>query len=206
MNNRNTSFTKSPVTARNIYRSHFPSESQYLDTERLLKSLMGYKIPAQRDKEGRVKIDEVLNVLVREDQNLGFVDFEHISEVFLRHNPVMFYIQGDYLAPSRPATAGLPIDPPDTLYFGTISSVSSLALQKGLMSLHNSHVIVTSDREIAIKRALEFSEKTADSYPSLIVVDAKAAKNAGTLFLGGDKSHLYKSEHISRTYISVEDV
>jgi RNA:NAD 2'-phosphotransferase (TPT1/KptA family) len=206
MNNRNTSFTKSPVTPRTIYRSHFPSEAQYLDAERLIKSLMGYKIQAERDKEGRVMIDEVLDVLVREDQNLGFVDFEHLSEIFLRHNPVMFYIQGEYLVPSRPATAGLHIDPPDTLYFGTISSVSSLAQQKGLMSLHNSHVIVTSDREIAVKRAKEFSEKTANSYPSLVIVDAKAAKSAGTIFLGGDKSHLYKSEHISRTYISVEDV
>lgn len=117
MNNRNTSFTKSPVTPRTIYRSHFPSEAQYLDAERLIKSLMGYKIQAERDKEGRVMIDEVLDVLVREDQNLGFVDFEHLSEIFLRHNPVMFYIQGEYLVPSRPATAGLPIDPPDTLYF-----------------------------------------------------------------------------------------
>jgi hypothetical protein len=190
-----------PCITRTLNRSHFQSEAHYILAERILKSLMTYKIEAPRTEEGGVTVFDALDAIANGDPSLEYLDFEHLSEIYLRHYPQTFSIEGDYLIPTRPPTAGLPVTPPDTLYFGTLRSIANLAAQKGLLSSHHPHVVVTSDRSLAEKRAYDFARDKEGVSPALLIVDAAAAYASGTLFLGGDKSHLFKAEHISRNFL-----
>lgn len=194
---------------RTLARSLFKEESHYHSAEKILEAALSNKIPSKPEADGSLHIFEALDILSREDENLDYLNYNHLIEVYLRHSPIMFYIRSDekedFLVSMRPKTAGLPIVPPDVLYFGTLSGVAGQAMSRGLTSNKHACVILTDDRDQAEARAYGFS-KEKDAPPALIIVDAKSAVKNGTCFLGGDREHFYKTELISRAYLTRVDL
>lgn len=181
-----------------LRRSLFSDESLYLKAEQAILDV--FDKTSQREIPLNIIYDEVQ----KEVGDSFLVDFEHIVEVYLRHTPSTFLIDGENLKSLRPQNAGMPVVPPDTLYFGTTSSVASQALVHGLRSLRGQCVIVTADREVAVSRATLFAKECATE-PCLITIDAsRAFKEFAVIFQMGDRDNLYKAEYIGALFLSVE--
>jgi hypothetical protein len=152
-----------------------------------------------------VSINKVLDEVSASDKDLASMDFEHLVEVYLRHSPSTFAIQGDVLTPIRPVTAGAPVTPPSVLYFGTTYDVANMSTERGLSSMRSSHVVLTEDYDVAVSRSMEFAAQSSTA-PFLITVDAEQAHKQGVVFLGGDRAGLYKTPLIESCYLHISEV
>lgn len=192
-----------PVT-NTVHRSLFKHVDHYLKADRLLDGILQGRVGSLRvDEEGRVPLDKVLDVLCDENKALGYVDFEHLVELYLRQTPAYFLLDGDDIVSLKPSDCGKPSEPPDTLYFGTVQGVATRALEQGLQSLKHPHVVLTSDIDSATRRAVQFAESTSDD-PVLLKIDASQAHECGVEFVVGNRKGLYMATHISRRYITSE--
>lgn len=184
-----------------LRRSCFTTERLYCKAEAIALSVMN---PSAADPAG-VPIPKVLDAIAASDKDLANVDFEHLVEIFLRHSPSTFLIQGDLLVPIRPVTAGTPVTPPSLLYFGTTYDVANMSTERGLSSMRSTHVVLTDDYDVAVSRSMEFAAQSS-TQPFLITVDARQAHNDGVVFLGGDRAGLYKAPLIEARYLSIQEV
>ena len=181
-----------------LRRSLFSDETLYLKAEQAILGVF------DKTSQREIPLETIYDEVQKEVGDSFLVDFEHIVEVYLRHTPSTFLIDGDSLKSLKPQNAGMPAEPPETLYFGTTSSVASQALVHGLRSLRGQWVIVTADREVAVSRAFTFA-KECDTEPSLITIEAsRASKEFDVTFLLGDRDNLYKAEYIGALFLSVE--
>lgn len=182
-------------------RSLFKEYDHYLVTSKLLETILSWKYPdLLPDDKGQVPIDKVIEVLSSESEEFDYIDFEHIVEIYMKHDPYLFAIEGENLISSRPFNAGKEVEPPEHLFFGTIEGVAERAVVRGLMSQKHPYVILTENFKSAANRAIGFTRGSRDT-ACVLKVNAKEAHEAGTEFLMGNKSSLYLAVHINKKFI-----
>lgn len=185
---------------KSLRRSLFSDDTLYQKAEKAILDVF------DKTSQREIPLETFYDEIQKEIGDSFLVDFEHIVEVYLRHSPSTFLIDGANLKSLRPQNAGMPVEPPETLYFGTTSSVASQALVHGLRSLRGQCVIVTADREVAVSRALTFAKECATE-PSLITIEAsRASSEFAVTFLMGDRDNLFKAEYIGALFLSVENL
>lgn len=194
----------SPRPQLTLSRSMFPSYDSYMDAERLVLGIVEGKIgEPKREKDGSVNYGEILDVVDAENIDLKYMGYEHIVEIFLRHSPSVFALDGDNLVSTRPVGAGNNMEPPELLYFGTVFGVAAQAYGKGLQSKRHPYVILQTSLDAATASAKIFSQNTNDK-AVVIVVQAKQAYAKGVKFLQGNREGQVMTEYISRGFLSFD--
>lgn len=192
----------SPRPSLSISRSMFPSFDSYKDAERLVLGIVEGKIgEPKREKDGSINYGEVLDVVDAENIDLKYMGYEHIVEIFLRHSPSIFALDGDNLISTRQLGAGNSIEPPELLYFGTVFGVAAQAYGKGLQSKRHPYVILQTSLEAATASANVFSQNTNDK-AVVITVQAKQAYAKGVKFFQGNREGQIMTEYISRGFLT----
>jgi len=196
-----------------FHRTYFEDNKHFDTASNLLRSLMTYKVERNDLWEGgKVPLEGVYTYLSQQCDFLDYLDFEHLVELDLKQTENCFELKGDYLIPTQPRTVGKQITAPDTLYFGTIRKLATSILSRGLTSRTQEYVLVTSSKEIAAKRALQFCNNSLgisdekEKTPVIIVIDSHLAQEEGIVFLGGKKESLFQTAYLSSKYLTCEDV
>lgn len=192
----------SPKKVIELHRSLFKSELLFHSAETFLKDVLR---KALLNKETSLPWEDALDRVAQQDSHLADLDFEHLVELYLRHNPGFFRIEGNTLIPTSTIHAGLTGTPPEVLYFGTNLSTATSILNHGLLGHRSPKVTVTSDRGIACSRAQHFA-RTNDSTPCLVTIQAKEAHEKGTTFWIGERPGLYLAEYIDKAFVSMEEL
>lgn len=198
---------KTPPPAKPLLnRSLFKSLEHFLKAHKLVESILQGKIgnvPIPED--GAVPFDHVLDLVVERDNTLDYMDFEHLVELYLRHAPLLFEIDGENLVSLRPSNCGETVEPPEVLYFATVNGVADRVVEHGLQSQKHPFVIMTNSKQAAIKRAHRFSANIKDG-PALVLVRALEAHNSGTEFTVGNREGLFLTARVSSDFLSIEAI
>ena len=183
-------------------RTLFHSYEDYQEAERLLLGILEGKIgKIRRNNDGSIVYDDILDMLENENTYLSYLGYEHLVELFLKHNPQAFKLDGDLIVPFKACLSTKDVEPPEYLYFGTVSGVADKAANKGLSSKRHPYIILQSDFTVAEKTAESFGLESGD-LPVVITIRALEAKKNGVEFLLGHREGQYMTEYVSRTYLS----
>jgi RNA:NAD 2'-phosphotransferase (TPT1/KptA family) len=199
----NPNFSR-PFNGNTLARSLFQKYEEYSEAERLLIGVLEGKVgkvKLKKDSNGAANYCDVLDIMEQENLYLSYLGYEHVVEIFLRHTPVMFKLDGDFLVSAKAKDAGKDIMPPELLFFGTVAGVANKAVNKGLISKRHPYIILQSDRIVATKTAEAFSQESGDD-PVVIEIRAMEACKSGTPFLLGNREGQYMTEYVSRNYLN----
>ena len=152
------------------------------------------------DKEGYISLKELLKA-INEEPNMAYVRESHIREVLL-HNRDSFFeiIEKKIRSIKRNFT---PVDkdqdrvhPPKTLYKGIKRKTYPFILKSGLLPGSKEHIVMTKDKDLAIRTAHRLDQK-----PIILEIKAGvAAENGIPFFLFGDS--IFLADKIPVQFIS----
>lgn len=189
-----------------LNRSLFKSPAAYSDAEKLISRILKGQIgdsSIYREDRG-VHYEDILGIIQEENSYLGYINFDHLIEVYLRHYPQTFKIDDDFLVPVVEENKDTEVEPPELLYFGTSGEVAMKALNKGLQSNRHPFLILTSSYDIAERKADSFADQCGDT-PVVITVDAAKAYEDNVSFFTGTSDQAFLVEYISKKYIELPE-
>ncbi|RLB25536.1 MAG: hypothetical protein DRG73_01550 [Deltaproteobacteria bacterium] len=152
------------------------------------------------DKEGYIGLKELLKA-INEEPNMAYVRESHIREVLLYNRDGSFEITEKKIRSIKRNFALIDKDqdrvhPPKTLYKGIKRKTYPFILKSGLLPGSNGHVVMTKDKDLAIRTAQRLDQK-----PIILEIKAGvAAENGISFFLFGDS--VYLSDKIPAQFIS----
>lgn len=135
--------------------------------------------PALPLQEGNlVKISDLINYIVTSDTRLSYIDRDHIIELFFKDRERrLLIVDKDYIQ-YRFVTY---VQPPETLYFGTVKNLAERMMNSGLKSKTKGFIKLYSSIEAAKQFARQFATRDGDVLVAL-TVDASTAFAEGTKF------------------------
>jgi putative RNA 2'-phosphotransferase len=160
---------------------------------RLLNYILGNKpdefglVP---DKEGYISLKELLKA-INEEPNMAYVRESHIREVLLHNRDGFFEITEKKIRSIKRNFTPVDKDqdrvhPPKTLYKGIKRKTYPFILKSGLLPGSKEHIIMTKDKDLAIRIAHRLDQK-----PIILEINAGvAAENGIPFFLFGDSIYL----------------
>jgi len=170
---------------------------------RLLNYILGNKpdefglVP---DKEGYISLKELLKA-INEELDMAYVRESHIREVLLHNRDGFFEITEKKI---RSIKRNFPpvdkdqdrVHPPKTLYKGIKRKTYPFILKSGLLPGSKEHIVMTKDKDLAIRTAHRLDQK-----PIILEIKAGvAAENGIPFFLFGDS--IYLADKIPVQFIS----
>jgi putative RNA 2'-phosphotransferase len=160
---------------------------------RLLNYILGNKpdefglVP---DKEGYISLKELLKA-INEEPNMAYVRESHIREVLLHNRDGFFEITEKKIRSIKRNFTPVDKDqdrvhPPKKLYKGIKRKTYPFILKSGLLPGSKEHIIMTKDKDLAIRIAHRLDQK-----PIILEINAGvAAENGIPFFLFGDSIYL----------------
>ena len=160
---------------------------------RLLNYILGNKpdefglVP---DKEGYISLKELLKA-INEEPNMAYVRESHIREVLLHNRDGFFEITEKKIRSIKRNFTPVDKDhnrvhPPKTLYKGIKRKTYPFILKSGLLPGSKEHIVMTKDKDLAIRIAHRLDQK-----PIILEIKAGvAAENGIPFFLFGDSIYL----------------
>lgn len=159
-------------------------------------SLLKTKNPAiSWDKSGCCKISELCEIIKNKMPFLSYISKNHIIELFFKDKKHKIMISKDIIKYRIKKI----VQPPDTLYFGTLYNLGKKMVEKGVYSNTRGYVKLYSNPELAKKFASKFVIQNKDKVISLII-DAKKAYSDGIVFSTYNKNE-YIVSNIDKEYI-----
>jgi len=152
------------------------------------------------DKEGYISLKELLRA-INEEPNIAYVRESHIREVLLHNRDGFFEITEKKIRSVKRNFTLVDKDqdrvhPPKTLYKGIKRKAYPFILKSGLLPGSKKHIVMTKDKDLAIRIAHRLDQK-----PIILEIKAGvAAENGIPFFLFGDS--IYLADKIPAQFIS----
>jgi len=151
------------------------------------------------DQEGFIPIKELLKV-IHEEPHMAYVRESHLKEVILHDSGHVFEVaEGKIRSKKR---SFIPLEgqdalpnPPKLLFMGVKRKTYSAVLTHGLLPGAGDHVVMTTDRDLAIRIA-----HRQDQRPVVFEIRAQAASDSGTAFFPFGDS-LYVADRVPAQFI-----
>ncbi len=172
-----------------------------------LSRLMGYilgtgpdEFGLVPDKEGYIPIREFLKA-IHEEPGMAYVRESHVREVLLNDRDGILEIDGKRIRSKRRTFCSAHeqeevMSPPKTLFAGVKRKAYPHILKHGLLPGSKEYVVMTTDRDLAIRIARRLDEK-----PIILEISAQRAAENGIGFLPfGDT--LYLAQEVPVRYIN----
>jgi len=133
------------------------------------------------DQAGFIPIKELLKA-VHEEPSMAYVRESHLMEVILHDRGDLFEVAEKKIRSTNRsfvslAEAGPLSNPPKLLFKGVKRKAYAAVLAHGLVPGAGDHVVMTIDRDLAIRIALR-----QDQQPVILEISARAASESGTAF------------------------
>jgi len=148
------------------------------------------------DQEGFIPIKELLKV-VREEPYMGYVRESHLMEVIVHDRGEVFEVAERKIRSKKRSFVSLEgqdalANPPKLLFKGVKRKAYPAVLTHGLLSGAGDHVVMTTDRDLAIRIA-----HRQDQRPVILEIRALEASESGMAFFpfGGRKESFFGSLH-----------
>ena len=152
------------------------------------------------DRHGYITIKEFLKA-INEEPNMGYVRESHIREVLLHERDGIFEIDGKKIRSTKQEFCPVEKErdlapPPKILFKGVKRKAYPYILKSGLFPGSKEHVVMTRDRDLAIRIARRLDQK-----PIVLEISAGSAiENGITFYHFGDS--LYLADRIPVQFIS----
>jgi len=172
-----------------------------------LSRLMRYILETRPDefglvpeKEGYISLKELLKA-IDEESNMAYVRESHIREVLLNNRDGSFEINEEKIRSIKRNFTLIDKDqdrvhPPKMLYKGIKRKTYPFILKSGLLPGSKEHIVMTKDKDLAIRIAHRLDQK-----PIILEIKAGvAAENGIPFFLFGDS--IYLADKIPVQFIS----
>jgi len=133
------------------------------------------------DKEGYISLKELLRA-INEEPNMAYVRESHIREVLFDNRDGIFEIPGKKIRSTKRNYSLIdkdqaPVPSPKILYKGVKRKTYPFILKSGLLPGSNGHVVMTKDKDFAIRIA-----QRLDQSPIIIEIETEAATENGITF------------------------
>lgn len=156
------------------------------------------------DKEGWVGLRDVVEALRKRYNRWQDLDVAEIMEMNNTSPKKRFEIKEDKIRALYGHSGNVkiekpPILPPEKLYHGTSRESYEKILVEGLHAMDRQFVHLSADR----KTAWNVGKRKTDK-PVILVIDAKAAAEAGILFYLGNDT-VWLADFIASDFIKIED-
>jgi len=172
-----------------------------------LSRLMGYLLGNRPDefglvpdREGYITIKEFLKA-IHGEPNMAYVRESHVREVLLHDRDGIFEIDGKKIRSTKrsfcPVGREKDLAPlPKILFKGVKRKAYPFILKSGLLPRSKEHVVMTKDRDLAIRIA-----RRLDPKPVILEISAESATENGTIFYHFGDS-LYLADRVPVQFIS----
>lgn len=172
-----------------------------------LSRLMGYILRNRPDesglvpdRQGYITIKEFLKA-INEEPNMAYVRESHIREVLLHERDGIFEIDGKKIRSTKrefcPVERERDLAPPPKILFkGVKRKAYPYILKSGLFPESKEHIVMTSDRDLAIRIARRLDQK-----PIVLEISAGSAIENGIAFYHFGDS-LYLADRVPVQFIS----
>jgi putative RNA 2'-phosphotransferase len=152
------------------------------------------------DQEGFIPIKELLKV-IREEPSMAYARESHLMEVILHDRGDLFEVAEKKIRSTKrsfvsPAEENPASSPPKFLFKGVKRKSYPAVLTHGLVPGSGDHVVMTTDRDLAIRIA-----HRQDQTPVIVEIRAQAASESGTAFLAFGES-LYVADRVPPWFIT----
>jgi putative RNA 2'-phosphotransferase len=152
------------------------------------------------DQEGFMPIKELLKV-IHEEPHMAYVRESHLMEVILHDRDKIFEVAERKIRAKKRSFLSLNTqeafpNPPKLLFKGVKRKTYPAVLTHGLMPGARDHVVMTTDRDLAIRIAHRLDQK-----PVILEIKAQAASESGTPFFPFGDS-LYVADRIPVQFIN----
>jgi putative RNA 2'-phosphotransferase len=152
------------------------------------------------DQEGFVTIKELLRV-IREEPSMAYVRESHLAEVILHDRGDLFEVADRRIRSTKRSFVSLtkegpPSSPPKLLFKGVKRKAYPAVLTHGLVPGSGDHVVMTTDRDLAIRIA-----HRQDQSPVIVEIRPQAASESGTAFFAFGES-LYVADRVPPRFIN----
>jgi putative RNA 2'-phosphotransferase len=152
------------------------------------------------DQEGFIPIKELLKV-IHEEPHMAYVRKSHLTEALLHDRDKVFEvverkIRCKHRSYFSPNTQEASANPPKLLFKGVKRKTYPAVLTHGLLPGARDHVVMTTDRDLAIRIAHRLDQK-----PVLLEIRAQAASESGTPFFPFGDS-LYMADRVPVQFIN----
>lgn len=131
-----------------------------------------------RENGNLCKIDDLCKYIVEKNPRLSYIDRDHIIELYFKDRERRILIVDKDYAQYRSISY---VQPPSTLYFGTVKNLADRMLTSGLKSRTKGFVKLYDTPEKAKEFAKQFATREGDVIVA-IKVDSGAAFSEGTKF------------------------
>jgi putative RNA 2'-phosphotransferase len=152
------------------------------------------------DQEGFIPIKELLKV-IHDEPHMAYVRESHLIEVILHERGNAFEIAERKIRSKKRGFVSLTeedtaANPPKLLFKGVKRKTYPAVVKHGLLPGPGDHVVVTTDRDLAIRIAHRLDQK-----PVIVEIRAQAASKSGTAFFAFGDS-LYVADRVPAQYIN----
>ena len=152
------------------------------------------------EKEGYIAIKEFLKA-INEEPNMAYVRESHLREVLLNDRDGLFEIDGKRIRSTQrnfcPVNKEKDLTPPPKILFkGVKRKAYPYILNSGLLPGANEYVVMTTDRDLAIRIA-----RRSDQEPVILEIRAGAAIENGITFYPFGES-IYMADSVPVQFIS----
>jgi putative RNA 2'-phosphotransferase len=152
------------------------------------------------EKEGYVTIKEFLKA-INEEPNMAYVRLSHLREALLNDRGGLFEIDGKRIRSTQRNFSPVNKDkdyspPPKILFKGIKRRAYPYILNSGLLPAANEYVVMTADRDLAIRIA-----RRSDQKPVILEIRAQGAIENGISFYPFGES-IYLADRVPVQFIS----
>jgi len=134
------------------------------------------------DENGFAKIDDIVSFLKYQFPELSYINRNHIIELYFKDRDQKILINGEGLIKYKIVKY---VQPPQTLYFGTLKNLADRMKESGLKSHTKKYIKLYETSELAEEFAKKFATREGDE---VVVLEINAAK----AFSDGMKFSTYK--------------
>ena len=152
------------------------------------------------DEKGFCQITQLCDVLKERLSFLSYMNRNHIVELFFKDKQRKIVFNGSDLIKYKIKKI---VDPPDTLYFGTIENLARKMVKRGIFSGTKGYIKLYKEPEEAIQFGRKFATQVKDRIIAL-EVDAKGAFDGGAKFSTYEEGE-YIVSHIDKEHIRWSD-
>lgn len=165
---------KSPIRRPlTLYRNHEDLKTGILAAIAVMTDKTN---PLPKDNDGYYSINELCEAVKKRCPDLSYINNNHIVELYFKDRDRKILITGTDQIKYKDVRY---VQPPDTLYFGTVTALVDKMLQYGIKSSTKGYIKLYNTVPGAINFAKKFS---ANEAPVVLAINAAAAFSDGLKF------------------------
>lgn len=131
-----------------------------------------------KDSEGFLSVDSVCDLVRQKECTLGYINKNHIIELFFKDKDRKILVSGEDRIKYKEVKY---VQPPETLYFGTITGLVGRMMNFGIKSSTKGYIKLYMSKEMAADFGKKFATMEKDTV-TVIEVDALKAFSEGLKF------------------------